>query len=548
MPRESKRKKQFVKALYNPHVDFVINKAVLLKHLNLILQTPWVGSRFSEDEPKKLTDYFLNTRSSGLYFVNGDHVRLNLNKMVMNWIINIQIILCCQPDNLHGEVIGLAIDKLIILLKDLHDSLVLEKDNLETQDIWLEIENSLKKTFTNMNKERFLEEIINASIIDLVSLRLNVFHAFRKDFKGFIVEDVYDYRHKHINFTRSSNKNLDFLNAILLGTTKFFNLIYKDHQVVANHFQYLPGQLKNEQFNTIKSRTVHRAHNLNDLFVPLVALFLAFVFQVVIGGKVAFALTSVCWTVLFLGYLGHMQNNRDAKPEYLIQSETDYFVKHDAALERIYDCINLQSVKIRYLAKNTKVIFFQSKPQQKSDSSDQSKLPEENKLKSKAVKKSDSVKSENKSTLIKEINSHKRLHSIDWKDQHFPRFSKSCTEDPTKPFPVSIGGIPQGRIFCMFSAKVMKELQDRGVNNLMEVASHSASSKGEQGIVKSKNFYATEDGIFEAVAKVKFLGSRGFAGAKGDIRIFMREATQGPDGEKLWIGDGFQSDHQFSNS
>lgn len=532
MPKESQRKRQFVKALYNPQVDFLISRVALNKHLDLILQAPW-GKAVRE----------------GLYYIRGEQVRLKLNKMVINWTINTLIILTRQPSELHSEIINRVLAKLTPLLKDLYASVKSDKDDIETEDIWLDVEASFKKTFSTVDKEHFLGAVINASIIDLVSLRLEAFKAVRDDFKGFLEYDnVYDYRYDKMNFERRFLKNADFLRSILLGTTRFFNLILKDHETVASHFKELSGQLKNKQLEAIRLRTVPVPHGLGDLMNLILALLLAAIFYYFIGGKAAHFLTGVCWTYLLLGYYTHKQNNRDAKPEFRIRTETDYFAHHDAALERIYDCVNMQPIKIRYLETNKKVMFFGSNPPQKSNSpTSQSQLLEDAKLKSKPVKK-DKVRSKSKSELIKEHVHHRRLPSFEWKNSDFPRFSESNGADPTKPFPVSIEGIPRGRIFCMFTPVVINKLQERGVSNLMEVASHSASSKGEQGIVKAKNFYATEDGIFEAVAKVKFLGSRGFVGAKGDIRIFMREATQGPDGEQLWIGDGFQSDHRFSNS
>lgn len=378
------------------------------------------------------------------------------------------------------------------------------------------------------------------------------------DFSGYLKLSSADFRFKHLDRFHGFSANSDFMLALYKGSEKLlYSLNLQMDKEIADKFEGTLLALKKYQFQTILERTQGVPLNFKGYLAALLILgFFAYIFfkylelEFGIASKELGVVTAIVTSLIgIIGVNLGWKYNREAKPDFLLKNETNYKENQEAALDRIYSCVRLQPVKVRYLERNTNITILKASPQktQKTDMFVQTEIPADETRANSRAKNEKSPADKHKKFPVRVISTHKRLHSFDWSNQNLPRFSTNNTSDPTRPFAVNIKGIPYGRAFCMFPAAVVEKLKEQGINNLMEVASQSGSCQGDQGIVKAKNAYQTEEGIFDAVAKLKFIGSRKSEKSKGCVRVYMREGAKGPDGESLLIGDGLQTDHQYSS-
>jgi hypothetical protein len=541
-----------MRSLFDPRRELRINRKLLVKYLNILLQTPWHSSdNFPIDEASRIPDGAINRRGGGFLHVRGDSVKLYLGKIVRNWVISLQIILLQQSSAvLRSKIVNRALNILVPVLLDIHNDALDRGEHLALNED--EIKQALKETLENFDSRAFLDAIANASIVDLEKIDVKV-ALTRRGIREFWDYGPFNYSIKNMKTIHGFRQNYVFIDAIYSGAKNFLHILdlQTDPQIVTE-FLTTELALKTRQWQITFDRTKPIINMSQVAAQVLLYLLLNYIFVALAGNKIGFALVAINSFYFLLARYNANNFRREAKPEYKIKSEVNYQHQQDAALERIYACVNLQAVKIRYLENNKKLTILKAKPAQSSRSIF-SKPPSSTNVESIKVQKVVKDKSEKKPAQTKERRglegaNHKRLHSIDWTDRRLPRFTPSNVADPTRPFPVEINGIPYGRAFCMFPATVVSRLKEYGIENLIDVANRSGASRGDQGVVQSGDCYATHDGIFEAVAKLKFISSRKSEHSKGSVRVYMREGGKGPNGELLLIADGLQTDHQFSNS
>lgn len=543
------RTRAFMKSLLDPNREFRISRGTLSKHLTILLQTPWAsGHNLYLHEGGRIFEEEVNQRGKGFLHVRGGTVRLWLGKIVRNWVISLELILLRQPTaELRGKVINQAVKILVPVLLDVHASVGNTDSALNVDDIT----GALKETFECIDSKRFLDAIANASIVDLEQLKLKG-PSNTDELIEFWHLGYFQYSLKNMATIHSFRQNCDFLESLYNGAKCFLQVLdlKNDNEIVDN---FLTSQLtlKEHQWRTILSRTKPTTNLSHWVIAISFWLLLNIIFLAVAGSKIGSVLVLINTGYFLVARYNAISFRRDVLPEYKIKSKVNYQDQQDLALDRISACVNLHAVKIRYLETNRTLTILKVKPQEKpkTASSPTSFLDVEAKSEGvvrKGKKEKKSAPEERQETAS---TNHKRLRSVDWTDSHVPRFSPNNPKDPTRPFPVEINGIPYGRAFCMFPGPIARKLtEEHGIDNLIDVASRSGSSKGDQGIVKASDCYVTKEGEFEAVAKLKFISSRHSEHSKGQVRVYMREGGRGRNGELLLIADGLQTDHQFSNS
>src|SRR5260221_3408407 len=119
--------------MFIPDRELSIDSKPLLRNLKFILNTPWGNlSNNNQNIPaaldaatvqaKHFSEKSLNKMSMGLYFTRGDRVRLNLHKIILNFIINTQLILIGLTDDDKKRVMSRSTDQLLSFLHDIYQA------------------------------------------------------------------------------------------------------------------------------------------------------------------------------------------------------------------------------------------------------------------------------------------------------------------------------------------------------------------------------------------------------------------------------------------